>query len=186
MNEILKRIVEKGHAQVTTEEVREDIEKKRREVIHYLASKYVDNTGKPHPVTRIESALDQIKGLTFDPKRSAADIASENLRKIVDSGLSMKKLEIIGSVTVHQTLQNATQGVLKKFCSLHGTSSAAEGQVVINVGLNPSDLDELLREVGRVTKGEFSFDLPDSIKKPGGGGGGGDTKHGGGKKKGGA
>jgi ribosome maturation protein SDO1 len=160
---ILKRVVEKGAAQVTVDEVREDVEKKRREVTHYLASKYVDpKTGRPHPVTRIESALDMIKGLSIDPKRSAADISNEILRKVIDTGLGMKKLEIEATVSVAHSLQGPVQAVLKKICTVYGTSHSADG-VVFSIGLNPADLDNMQKEVGKVTKGEFSFDLPEEI-----------------------
>ena len=140
VKEMLQRIVEKGTAQVTTDEVREDVEKKRREVVHYLATKYVDGkTGRPHPPTRIESALDMIKGLNIDPKRSAQDISNEILRKVVDTGLSMKKLEMEGTVSVSHSLQGAAQGVLHKMCTIHGTSHSADG-VVFSIGVNPGGM----------------------------------------------
>jgi len=184
LREILQRIVEKGTSQVTTDEVREDIEKKRREVVHYLSTKYVDGkTGKPHPASRIESALDMIKGLQIDPKRSAQDISNDILRKVIDTGLSMKKLEIEGTISVAHSLQGATQGVLHKLCTVKGLSHNSDG-AHFAIGVNPGDLDHLLKEMAKVTKGEFSFDLPDHgppASKAATEGGG---KKGGGKKKG--
>ena len=134
---ILTRIVEKGTAQITTDEVREDIEKKRREVVHYLATKYVDpRTGRPHPATRIESALDAIKGLSIDPKRSAQDISQDILRKVVDTGLGMKKLEMEGYVSCAHALQGAVQGVLHKMATIYSTSHSADG-AKFTIGVNP-------------------------------------------------
>jgi ribosome maturation protein SDO1 len=134
---ILQRIVEKGAAQITTDEVREDVEKKKREVVHYLATKYVDpKSGRPHPQTRIESALDMIKGLSIDPKRSAQDISNEILRKVIDTGLGMRKLEMEGSISCVHSLQSAVQGVLKKVSTINSTGHTAEG-VVFNIGVNP-------------------------------------------------
>jgi ribosome maturation protein SDO1 len=137
VRDILQRIVDKGAAQVTTDEVREDVENKKREVIHYLATKYVDGkTGRPHPQTRIESALDMIKGLNIDPKRSAQDISNEILRKVVDTGLSMRKLEIDGTVSVAHSLQASAQGILRKTCTVHGISHNSDG-AIFSIGINP-------------------------------------------------
>jgi ribosome maturation protein SDO1 len=173
--EILQKIVEKGAAQITTDEVREDIVKKRREVVHYIATKYVDpKSGRPHPPTRIESALDMVKGLSIDPKRSAQDITHEILRKLMDTGLALKKLEMEGTVSCKHNLQGPVQGTLHKMCTILGTSHSHEG-VVFSIGINPGDLDEMLKELAKVTKGEFSFDLPDPLpaaKEPAPEGGG--------------
>ncbi|KAH9260838.1 SBDS family rRNA metabolism protein [Batrachochytrium salamandrivorans] len=160
--EMLERIVQKGQAQVTAEEIKEDVERKRREVISYLATKFVDpKTGRPHPPTRIESALDTMRGLVFDPKRSAADHSADLVKKIIASGLPMKKLEMEGQVIVNKQLHAATQQVLIKMgVSITSTSFTAD-LAKISVGINPNDLDHMNKELAKVTQGDFSFELPD-------------------------
>lgn len=160
--EVLERIVQKGQAQVTADEVKEDVERKRREVISYLSTKFVDpKTGRPHPPTRIESALDTMRGLVFDPKRSAADHSGELVKKIIASGLPMKKLEMEGQVVVSKHLHSVTlQTLVKMGVSIVSTSFTAD-LATISVGINPNDLDHMNKELAKVTQGDFSFDLPD-------------------------
>lgn len=158
--QILERILTNGVAPQTTEETREDVVRKRREIIHYLSSKYIDpKSGRPHPATRIESALDSFKGLTIDPKRDAASQAGDLVRRIQDAGLPLKKLEMEGTVTVAVKHQKSALELLRKIATITGTTHK-EGDVVISVALAPSDLETMQKQLSKLTAGEFVFDLP--------------------------
>jgi ribosome maturation protein SDO1 len=190
VDEILKTIVEKGKAQVAHDELKEETEKKAREMINYIHKQYVDSKGLPIPVTRIESAFDTIKGFVVDPKRSAATQVSEIERKLIDCGLSMKRNEMEGTITIPHAHLSSAKAVVQRFCSVRDTKMTSDG-AVYNVGLAPGAFDEMMAALGSITKGEFSFDMPTpslaatpkasaaAAKAPAGGGGGG----GGGKGK---
>ena len=137
-----------------------------KEIIHYFHVHYVDpRTGNPHPQTRIEAAMDTVKGVTIDPKRSAAEQAHEMLRKINDTGLALKRNEMEGTITVPQEHLGAATGIVKKWCTTRGGPPAhkREGDVTFytfSVGVSPGDWDELMKELGKATHGNFTFDLP--------------------------
>jgi len=60
--EVAKIIIAKGEIQVTGEYRQEQQEKKRKRIIDILQKQGVDpRTNAPHPLTRIENALDQAK-----------------------------------------------------------------------------------------------------------------------------
>ena len=166
--DVLARIVMQGTLPVTTEENREAIDAKRKEIVHYLHANYVDpRTGRPHPQTRVEAALDAVKGVTIDPKRSASEQAHEMLRKIVDTGLALKKNEIEGTVTVPKAAMGPATSAIKKFCTTRGSPEFRGESVTFSVGVAPGSYDELMRELGKATAGDFTFDMPTpSAAKP--------------------
>jgi rRNA metabolism protein, SBDS family len=67
---IAKRIVEKGEIQITAEQRKEMLEAKRNKIVTYIARNAINpQTKTPHPLARIELALDEAK-FHVDPFRS--------------------------------------------------------------------------------------------------------------------
>ena len=65
--EITKIILEKGSIQLTTNQRKSMVERMRQKIIHHFHSQAVDpKTKSPHPVTRIELALDESR-YSVDP-----------------------------------------------------------------------------------------------------------------------
>ena len=65
--EIAKTILSKGSIQLTTNQRKAIVEKMRQKIIHYIHSQAVDpKTKSPHPVTRIELALEESR-YSVDP-----------------------------------------------------------------------------------------------------------------------
>lgn len=91
--ECLKIIMDTGKAQVTVDQNRERTAQKRIEMMNEIHKMYLDpKTKKPHPITRIESAFNQVKGgIVVDPKISVLQqIQDLNLvKKLIDTGLSL-------------------------------------------------------------------------------------------------
>ena len=79
---IAKEIILKGEIHLTTEQRRHLTEEKRKRVITYIARNAVNpQTGLPHPVTRIELALEQVR-INFDPFRSVDDLVKETVKAL--------------------------------------------------------------------------------------------------------
>ncbi|MHA1650115.1 MAG: ribosome assembly factor SBDS [Candidatus Helarchaeota archaeon] len=65
--EIAKKILLDGDIQLTTEQRRKMVEEKRKQIITYISRNAINpQTGLPHPPTRIERALEEIR-VTIDP-----------------------------------------------------------------------------------------------------------------------
>lgn len=80
--EIAKQIILKGEIHLTTEQRRHLSEEKRRRVISYIARNAVNpQTKLPHPVTRIELALEQVR-INFDPFKSVDDLVKEVVKAL--------------------------------------------------------------------------------------------------------
>ncbi len=81
--EIAKQIILKGEIHLTTDQRRHLTEEKRKRVITYIARNAVNpQTGLPHPVTRIELALEQVR-INFDPFRPVDDLVKETVKVLL-------------------------------------------------------------------------------------------------------
>ena len=81
-SEVAKHIILKGEIHLTTEQRRHLIEEKRRRVISFIARNAVNpQTGLPHPLMRIEMALEQVR-INYDPFKSVDDLVKETVKAL--------------------------------------------------------------------------------------------------------
>ena len=70
IEEIAKKIIEKGEIQITAEQRKEMLDAKKQRIITYIATNAINpQTKLPHPRTRIELALEEVK-FHVDPFKS--------------------------------------------------------------------------------------------------------------------
>lgn len=80
--EIAKQIILKGEIHLTTEQRRRLMEEKRRRVITFIARNAINpQTGLPHPATRIELALEEVR-INFDPFKSVDELVKETVKSL--------------------------------------------------------------------------------------------------------
>lgn len=76
---VAHQIIERGEIQLTTEQRRQMLEAKRKQIVHYIATNAINpQTGAPHPPQRIEIAMDEAK-VRIDPFRSLEEQTKEVL-----------------------------------------------------------------------------------------------------------
>ena len=79
--EVAKVLIRKGEIHLTTEQRREMQEQKRRQIVQYIAANAINpQTGAPHPLLRIENAMEEAK-VHVDPFRSM----EEQVKEILDA-----------------------------------------------------------------------------------------------------
>ncbi|MDV0442902.1 ribosome assembly factor SBDS [Methanorbis rubei] len=77
-----RHIILKGEIHLTTEQRRHLMEEKRRRVISFIARNAVNpQTGLPHPVTRLEIALEEVR-VNFDPFKSVDELVKETVKAL--------------------------------------------------------------------------------------------------------
>src|SRR2546422_4715906 len=68
---IAEEIMKSGELQLTTDQRRQLVDEKRRQIISIISRNAIDpRSGAPHPPLRIEQALEQIR-ISIDPYKSA-------------------------------------------------------------------------------------------------------------------
>ena len=98
MAKIVEVILKKGNVPVTTEQRNKLLEDKRKQIISIISRNSIDpRTNAPHPVQRIENAMQEAK-VTIDPFKSAneqLDAIIKKLNVILPLKFATLKLEVI-------------------------------------------------------------------------------------------
>ncbi|MEO9319659.1 MAG: ribosome assembly factor SBDS [Nitrososphaera sp.] len=150
--EIAKQIIAQGDLNLTTDQRRKMVEEKRKQIVQLINRSFVDpKTHLPHPVVRIEAAMDEAR-VNVDPFKKAEEQAKavvESLRKILPLKSEILRL----TVTVPAQYGAQSYPVLKSSGDFKGEEWLADGSlrvvVEVNAGLKGAFLDRL----GSVTKG---------------------------------
>jgi ribosome maturation protein SDO1 len=149
---IAETILKTGTLQLTTEQRRKMIEDKRKQIIDFIARQTVDpKTNLPHPPTRIENAMEQIR-YTIDPFKSVEEQAKEII-KLLRTILPLKMELMNVSVTVPAEYSARAYGAVKGFGTIKReewrTDGSWAGVLEMPAGLYAPFLDKL----GEITKG---------------------------------
>jgi len=155
--ECAKIIVENGELQLTANERKEFIEKKRAEIVNYIHKYFIDpRTKTPHPVVRIEAALEELK-IRIDPD-TPLDKQISDIVKRMPEVMPIKKEEIEGTIKIPHKHMGAASGIITKSASIRRERYDDEA-CVMDITLVPGDYDSLINDLNRVTKGEYTFDI---------------------------
>lgn len=150
--EIAGIILKKGTLQLTTEQRRQLIEEKRKQIVAFIARQCIDpRTNLPHPSTRIEQAMEQIH-YSIDPFKEAAEQAKEVI-KLLRPILPLKIEQI--SVAVHIPTEHASKvyGTIKGFGAIKQEEWRADGSLYAVVEVAAGLYGPLLEKLGEMTRG---------------------------------
>ena len=133
-------------------------------------------TKLPHPLTRIEAALGDIKGLRIHPDEPAEQQAKAIKKQLKDI-IPLKSNALEGTIIVPHAFLGQSQGVIHGLCTVSKEEYTGTG-CKMRVALVASDLQKLLSELNRVGKGEINFELDggEALQQPVGGENGGKKK----------
>jgi ribosome maturation protein SDO1 len=78
---VAKQIIQHGEIQLTTEQRRQMLEVKRKQIVQYIAANAINpQTGAPHPPQRIENAMEEAK-VHIDPFKPV----DEQVKEVLDA-----------------------------------------------------------------------------------------------------
>ncbi|MEM0356235.1 MAG: ribosome assembly factor SBDS [Candidatus Anstonellales archaeon] len=154
---ILKTILEKGEVQLTTEQRRKMVEKKRRQIIDFLAKNCIDGqTNLPIPPLRIENAMNNIKYNIdpFKPVEQQAKEILEQLRKI----LPIKMASVIIEIRVPADVAYKVYGYIKSLNPLK-LEELNDGSIVAHVELLAGLQGEFYDRLNKLSGGKVESKL---------------------------
>lgn len=150
---ITKKIIEKGEIQLTTEQRRKFLEKKKAEIITSIARDAINpQTKTPHPPQRIENAMEQAK-IHVDPFKSVeeqVELITNAIKRIIP--ISIEKIDFVVKIPAEYSGKCSSiihKFEIKKEQWLNDGSLAAEFK--LPVGLK----QDLINELNSVTHGEI-------------------------------
>ncbi len=149
---IAKEIIQKGEIQLTTEQRREMQEKKKKRIVELIMKNAMDpKTKTPHPRTRIELAMDEVK-VHIDPFKSVNQQMKtiiEQLRPILP--ISMEQARI--SVKIPPEHVGKAYGAVRSFGTLEREEWQSDGTWIGVVKLPAGMQTDFYDRLNTLTKG---------------------------------
>ncbi|KAK8812185.1 hypothetical protein WA158_007419 [Blastocystis sp. Blastoise] len=154
--QILEKIAHEGELQLSTEERREAIDMKKRQICEYISKTYVDPTNNGAlPSTRVMNAINNIKGLQLDINKSAQDQAVDIVKKL-SSVLNLKKNETSGILTISMMYYAKCLGIIKKWCRIRKERPSGDN-FLLEIAFASTDMVEFFNQLTQLTGGDYQF-----------------------------
>jgi ribosome maturation protein SDO1 len=149
---IAEDIMKHGELQLTTEQRRQLVEDKRKQIIAFVSRNCIDpRTGTPHPPLRIEQAFNQIR-LVVDPFKPAEEQAKaviEQLRMLLP--IKIDKMKV--AVKVFPEHAAKAYGSIKGFGTITKEEWQADGSLVALVEMPAGLYSSFVDRLGKLTQG---------------------------------
>jgi len=152
--EVAEILFEKGIFQLNTQQRREMMEQKWRQIIHIISRTYVDpKTKLPHPPVRIENALEDVR-VQIDPLKDA----DEQVKDVVDALrhiLPMSSDNVQIAIKVPAEYTGKSYGIAKDFGEIKRDEWQSDGSWIAVVELPAAMQVEMLEALGKSTQGNI-------------------------------
>ncbi|NOJ27328.1 MAG: ribosome assembly factor SBDS [Nitrososphaera sp.] len=150
--EVAKQIMSRGELNLNTEQRRRMVEEKRKQIVQYINKSFVDpKSHLPHPIIRIEAAMDEAR-VTIDPFKRAEDQAKgviDSLRTILP--LKSETLKLI--VRIPPQFASQSYSVIKTSGDLKSEEWLSDGSLRVLLEMNAGMRANFIDRLGSVTKG---------------------------------
>lgn len=149
---VAEEVMKSGELQLTTEQRRQLVEDKRRQIVSIISRNALDpRTGTPHPPLRIEQAMSQVR-LSIDPYKSAEEQAKqviEELRPILP--LKIEQMRI--AVKVFPEHAARAYNAFKSFGNVSREEWQSDGSLVAVVEMPAGMYGSFIEKIGKLTQG---------------------------------
>ncbi len=150
---VAELMFQRGILQLTAQQRRMITEQKLRQIVNIISRTYVDpRTKLPHPVARIEAALEEAH-VSIDPFRDAEEQVKEivkALRPILP--MSAESLEM--AVKIPSKHAGKAYGILKSMGEVQREEWQADGSLIAVVTIPAAMQLDFLDRLGKATQGE--------------------------------
>lgn len=144
--EVAKHIIQEGNVQLTAEHRQKMLDQKKRQVIEMIHKNGIDpKTGMPHPVTRIETAIQEAKVKIDEFKTAEAQMQQiiRQLAPIIPIKIAIKEIEI----TIPAEFASKTYSTIKMLSKIlkenWNNDGSWTGKVEIPGGIEQEFYDKL-------------------------------------------
>ncbi len=156
--EIYKKILSEGTIQLTSEQKKEMIDNKRKQILsHIVANAMNPQTGGAHPPQRIENAIVEAK-YNFDPIRSVEKQVEDIVRKIRPLiPISFEKVK--AAVKIPAIHVGKCYGQISGLGTIENEEYQSDGSWIGIVKMSAASYNELENLLGAVTKGSAELKI---------------------------
>jgi len=147
-------ILKKGALQLTTEQRKQLIEDKRKQIVSFISRQSVDpKTNLPHPPIRVEQAMEQIH-FSIDPFNEVEEQAKEVV-KLLRPILPLKMERVSVAVRIPPEHASRVYGTVKGFGTIKREEWRADGSWFAVVELPAGLYGSFLEKLGEMTRGNL-------------------------------
>lgn len=155
---IAGKIIKKGELQLTAEQRKWIVEKKRRQVVSFIATNAINpQTGTPHPTARIERAMEEAH-VNIDPTKPFEDLINLTM-KAIRPIIPIRFEEVDVAVKMPPAYAPKAYGEIASFAKLKREEWQNDGSWVGVVRLPAGLQNEFYGLVNRLSKGEAETKL---------------------------
>jgi len=147
-------ILKKGDLQLTTEQRKQLIEDKRKQIVAFISRQCVDpRTNLPHPPIRVEQAMEQIH-FSIDPYDDVEKQAKEVV-KLLRPILPLKMEKVSVAIRIPPEHASKAYGTVKGFGTIRREEWRADGSWSAVVELPAGLYGSFLEKLGEMTRGNL-------------------------------
>lgn len=156
INEVAKHIIKKGEVQVTADHKNKLLEQKRVRIIQMIHRNAIDpKTGNPHPVQRIELALEEAK-IKIDEHKGAEQQMQEIVKKL-RVVIPIKIESVTASITIPPSYAAKSYPSVKEFGSIKKEDWLRDGSWNAVIEMPAGMKNDLVDKLNSLTKGEVDI-----------------------------
>lgn len=149
---IAEEILKRGELLLTTEQRRQLVEEKRKQIVAFLVRNCIDpRSGTPHPPLRIEQAMSQIR-ISIDPFKSAEEQAKDiidELRPLIP--LKMEQMRVAVKIFAEHAAR--AYGAVKNFGTITREEWQSDGTWIGVVEMPAGMYGPFVERLGKLTQG---------------------------------
>jgi len=159
--EIARKIINEGELQFTTEQRRNFVEDKKKEIADIISRRGINpQTNTPHPPQRILNAIEK-SGVNIEPFIDA-DMQVNRVVESIKPLLPIKFQRVIVRITIPPQYSGKTYPVLKRTIGKFDEQWLNDGSLQVTLDIPAGIQDDVFKRIGDVTKGNFKSEI---IKK---------------------
>jgi len=157
-SQIAHVILQKGTLQLTTEQRKQHVEDKRKQIVAFISRQCVDpRTNLPHPPLRIERAMQQIH-YSIDPFKETEEQAKDII-KLLRTILPLKIEQVRVAVHIPPQYASKAYGTVKGFGTITKEEWRTDGSWYAMVEMPAGLYGPFLEKIGEVTRGSADAKL---------------------------
>lgn len=161
MQEIMQIIAMKGEYQLSSEERKNKMDQKRKQVVNFIHTNYINpKTNICHPITAIESALNSLK-IRIDMNESAEKQVQLIVKKLPVI-LPIKKSVIEGVLRIPNTHSGKVMGIIGKWATIV-TQNWGSANCEMHLSLVAGNYDSLMKELSSKIQDNFEFNVANDM-----------------------
>jgi ribosome maturation protein SDO1 len=157
ISKIASVILKNGNVPITTEQRSKLLEEKRKQIISIISRNSIDpRTNAPHPMQRIENAMEQAK-VSIDPFKNASEQVDQIVKKInmiIPIKFAVARIE----VTIPPNYANRSYNILKQY-GLKSEKWLADGSLSAIVEFPAGLQSEFFDKINSATQGNAETKL---------------------------